>query len=219
MSQNIPLEHGFSPSDFPEARSVCLAKGDLFLYEGDEHHKTCFLILTGKMDVRLISGSGHETLLYHLYPGELVGELAMFGVSERTATIMASEKTQLLEVSYAEFSKLIKQYDFLEKITHLFIERYLRTHEVVCRLGQPNIGMKLCRYFKSLTDQYDTDAKRVKLKLPSHVELGQLLSCQRETITRELKKLVNAGIITPDGGSIFYVESEKMKLYLADMLD
>jgi len=217
--KTIKLKHGFDASDFPEAKAVHLTKGDLFLYEGDHHHGNCFLIVSGKLDVRLISGSGHETLLYHLLPGELVGELAMFGVTTRTATIIASEKTQLLEINHDEFTKRIQEYDFLQKVTDLFMHRYLRTHEVVCRLGQPNIGMKLCRYFKTLADQHDTDSKLIRLRLPSHAELGKLLSCQRETITREIKKLVQVGVLITEEGSLVYIDNEKVNLFLADMLD
>jgi len=219
MAKSIQLKHGFSVEDFPKAKDIWLAKGDLFLYEGDVHKGNCFLILEGTLDIRLISGNGHETLLYHLKPGELVGELAMFGVSARTATIIAREKTKLLEISAVTFSELIKDYDFLQKVTDLFIHRYLRTHDVVCRLGQPNIGAKLCRYFKTLIDQHESTENVVKVKLPSHTELGKLLSCQRETITREIKKLVNLGVLTLDAGSVYAIDHEKMELLLADMLD
>jgi len=216
---NIDLKQGFTALDFPSSKEIWLAKGDLFLYEGDEHQGNCFLILKGKLDVRLISGSGHETLLYHLEPGELVGELAMFGVSTRTATIMASEKTHLLEIHYNDFARSILDYDFLQKVTNLFLHRYIRTHEVVCRLGQPNIGMKLCRYFKTLAEQHDTEADKIQLRLPSHAELGKLLSCQRETITREIKKLVHVGVLIPGQGSFVFIDLEKMRLLLADMLE
>ena len=143
----------------------------------------------------------------------------MFGVSTRTATIIASEKTHLLEIQYNDFSERILDYDFLQKMTNLFIHRYVRTHEVVCRLGQPTIGMKLCRYFKTLAEQYDSDVDKIQLKLPTHAELGKLLSCQRETITREIKKLVHVGVLIPGQESLMFINLEKMRLFLADMLE
>jgi len=216
--KEVELRKGFERDDFPEAKDIYLKKGELLLYEGEQHRSNCFVILDGQLDVRLITGGGHETLLYHLNPGELVGELAMFGEGVRTATIAVSKDSHLLEVSYREFSQCIKDYYFLQKVTHLFIERYIRTHEVVCRLGQPNIGMKLCRYFKSLSDQYNTDEEVIKLRLPSHAEMGKLLSCQRETVTREVKKLVFAGIIAPCDNGFCFLNRRKMDLFLADML-
>jgi len=217
--QNVKLKQGFSLEDFPQGKEVNLRKGELFLYEGDKHHGNCFLIVKGRLEVRLISGSGHETLLYHLEARELVGELAMFGVKARTATVVASEETQLLEISYADFSHLLDNHDFLQKLTKLFIDRYVRTHDVVCRLGQPNIGSKLCRYFLSLSEQHDHEGDEIRLNLPSHSEMGKLLSCQRETITREIKKLGFQDVIKQIEGKTYILNTERMRLVLADMLD
>ncbi len=218
---NIQFRKGFTIADFPQAKELWLNKGDIFLYEGDGHRQKCYFIVSGQLDVRLISGSGHETLLYNLKEGDLVGELAMFGVEARTATIVASMRTCLLEVNSHEFKAKIKEYDFLERVAQHFMSRYLKTHEVVCRLGQPNIGMKLCHYFKSLAEQKHGNglADEVLIRLPSHVVLGNLLSCQRESVTRELKKLSTAGILKQMKGSDYLLDIEKVDLYLGDLLD
>lgn len=220
MVASVQFKQGFTVADFPHAKELWLNKGDVFLYEGDGHRKKCYFIISGQLDVRLISGSGHETLLYHLKEGDLVGELAMFGVEARTATIVASTRTCLLEVNTHEFKAKLKEHDFLERIAQHFMSRYLKTHEVVCRLGQPNIGMKLCHYFKSLSEQKNGNASHeVLIRLPSHVVLGNLLSCQRESVTRELKKLSTAGILKQAEGSDYLLDIEKVNLYLGDLLD
>lgn len=216
----VKLNQGFGLEDFPEAKEVHIKKGDLLLYEGDERANRAFVIVSGKLEVRLTSGTGHETLLYHLNPGELVGELAAFGMKTRTATIAATMTTKLLEVSYADFIRRMKDCSFVEKVSYHFLTRYLRTHDVVCRLGQPNVSMKLCRYFKSLAEQKDIQGNTVVLRLPSHSEMGKLLSCQRETVTREMKKLVFSGVVAPlEETGFFALNIEKNNLLLAGMLD
>jgi len=94
----VRLSQGFGLEDFPKAKEVHIKKGDFLLYEGDEKASRAYVIVSGKLEVRLTSGTGHETLLYHLNPGELVGELAAFGMKARTATIAATMATKLLEV-------------------------------------------------------------------------------------------------------------------------
>ena len=216
----VKLNQGFGLEDFPKAKEVFIKKGDFLLYEGDERANRAYVIVSGKLEVRLTSGTGHETLLYHLEPGELVGELAAFGMKSRTATIAATMESKLLEVSYADLASNMQECSFVEKVSHHFLTRYLRTHDVVCRLGQPNVSMKLCRYFKSLAEQKDIQENIVELRLPSHSEMGKLLSCQRETVTREMKKLIFSGVIVPLGqtGS-FALNIEKNQLFLAGMLD
>ncbi len=216
---SIILNEGFSSEDFPGAKDVYLHKGDLLLYEGDQHRESAFFIVAGELNVRIISGSGHETSLYALMPGDLVGELALFGLKARTATVVATQDSHLREIKASLLAEKIKDHDFLQRIAALFMRRYLRTHEVVCRLGQPNIGSKLCRYIKTLTEQHAGHQDEIVVHLPSHAELGKLLSCQRETITREIKKLVSAEIIESKAGSYYKVNVRNVDLYLADMLE
>jgi len=126
------------------------------------------------------------------------------------------------QVPYADLVSRMQDCSFIEKVSHHFLTRYLRTHDVVCRLGQPNVAMKLCRYFKSLSDQKDIHENTVTvvLRLPSHSEMGKLLSCQRETITREIKKLIFSGVIIPqEQTGLFELNIEKKNLLLAGMLD
>jgi CRP-like cAMP-binding protein len=217
----IHLNHGLKADDFTQTKDIWLSKGEVFLYEGDAGKKHCYLVKSGQLDVRLISSTGHETLLYMLQEGDLVGELAMFGAKVRTATVVANSKVCLLEIQASEFKEKIKDKDILEKVAAHFLDRYLKTHEVVCRLGQPNIGMKLCHYFKSLAMQNKSAqaGSKVPICLPSHAVLGKLLSCQRESVTRELKKLVQADVLKRVKGSDYILDTDQVHLYLGDMLD
>lgn len=217
----IQLKQGFKAEDFEQTKEIWLSKGEVFLYEGDAGKKHCYLVMSGQLDVRLISGTGHETLLYMLKEGDLVGELAMFGTEVRTATVVANTKVCLLEINRSEFKDNMNDNLFLERLAAHFLDRYLKTHNVVCRLGQPNIGMKLCHYFKSLAEQDKAmkEGMKVPIRLPSHAILGKLLSCQRESVTRELKKLVQAGILTQVKGSDYTLDVTNVNLYLGDMLE
>jgi len=216
----VILKHGFKASDFKQTKEILLPKGEVFLYEGDVGRKHCYLVVSGQLDVRLISGTGHETLLYTLQEGDLVGELAMFGAEVRTATVIANSKVCLLEIQSLEVKEKMDDILFLEKLTAHFLSRYIKTHDVVCRLGQPNIGMKLCYYFKTLAEQINAKGElKVAIHLPSHAMMGKLLSCQRESVTRELKKLVQADILKQVKGSDYLLNMGNMNLYLGDLLE
>ena len=217
----ILLNKTFKAEDFQHTKEIWLDKHDVFLYEGDAGKKACYIVKNGQLDVRLISGSGHETLLYQLKEGDLVGELAMFNAKVRTATVIATSKVCLLEIESSEFKQNMGNLAFTEKLLSHFLKRYLKTHEVVCRLSQPNIGMKLCYYFKTLADQTRKaeEGAQVEIHLPSHASMGKLLSCQRESVTRELKKLTQAGILKQVQGSDFVLDIANVNLYLGDILD
>ncbi|MDQ7004350.1 MAG: Crp/Fnr family transcriptional regulator [Ghiorsea sp.] len=217
---NIKLNKLFEASDFEATKEIWLNKGDVFLFEGDDAGKYCYLIKSGRLNVQLTSGTGHETLLYQLQEGELVGELAIFATNVRSATVTADSKTCLLEIEGDAFKQSLERVDFLQKLTAHFLCRYVKTHEVVCRLSQPNIGMKLCHYFLTLADQTNArmDAAEILIRLPSHAMMGKLLSCQRESVTRELKKLIHIDILKPAGKGLYLLDTNNVNLYLADTL-
>lgn len=216
----MKLNKLFESSDFQSTKELWLNKGDVFLYEGDDARNNCYFVKSGSLDVRLISGSGHETLLYQLKAGDLVGELAMFDANIRTATVIATSRVCLLEIENNVFKACMKDSIFLEKLATHFLRRYLKTHEVVCRLSQPNIGMKLCYYFKSLAAQAGDglDGGEVFINLPSHAMMGKLLSCQRESVTREIKKLIKANILRKNDTG-YLLDMVNAHLYLGDVLD
>jgi len=212
------VSYQFTKDDFSSTKLHHIKKGQHVLYAGEQHRHNCFLILEGSFSICLISASGHEMLLYHLHKHQLIGEIAMFGQSTRSATATADEDCILLEISEHEFHERLQDYDFLRKITELFLQRYLKTHEVVCRLSQSNISMKICRYLKTLANQSTSKENRIRLLIPSHAELARLISCQRETVSREIKKLIKAGVITQKSGNWFYADRKKINMFLSETL-
>jgi len=209
-------EPKFSETDFPGASTVKIAKGAPFMFEGSEHVNDCYLILSGSMSVKLISSSGHETLLYHLSEGDLVGELASFGMHARTATVMAQTDCRLLRISIKSFSERMKDVDFQSRISAHFLKRYMGSHEVICRLGQPTVAMSLCRHLLSLPGWKSCEDVVMQVQLPSHMELSHMLSCQRESVTRAAKKLQKYGILVPMSDKYYTVNREIAEVYMND---
>jgi len=187
----------FSGQDFgPDCKQeLMLEKGSVLLFEDAEHHADCYLILEGRVDIRLLTASGHETLIYQLHPGELVGELALFGKTARTATVNAASPVRLLRIDARSFEKAMQEDDFRQRLMHHFLERYVRSHEVIRRLGQPKVIHKIVRYLLSLAAWKSAEHDTLITHLPSHSELAQKLSCQRETVTRSMQKLISLGVI------------------------
>lgn len=194
-----------------------IKKGAYVLYSGEGHQQNCFLILKGSVSVCLISANGHEMLLYHLGAGELIGELAMFGIPTRSATVIADEDCVLLEITKHEFHEKMKEPAFVAQMNQVFLQRYLDTHEVVCRLAQPNISMKLCRCISTLVHQQDDSeqTQQVRILLPSHAELAKMISCQRESVTREIKKLIQQGVLTHRRASWYMADKQRIAHFLS----
>ncbi|MDX8407586.1 MAG: Crp/Fnr family transcriptional regulator [Mariprofundaceae bacterium] len=206
----------FSADDFPGAREISARRGRFVLFEGEQHKGHCYLILEGNLDVRLVTSSGHETMLYRLGPGDLVGELGMFGQAARTASILAIKPCRLLQITPQQFSSRFADEDFKLRMMSLFLTRYLRSHDVICRLGQPTIAAKLCRYLLSLPEWKEHQGSSLNVSLGSHSELAQMLSCQRETVTRAFKVLQQLNILENLENRNYRIDRTAAQLFMDD---
>ncbi len=204
----------FTAEDFPGAVEIRVPRGRFILFEDEEHAGHCYLILQGEIDVRLISGSGHETLLYTLGEGDIVGELGLFGCKHRTASILTRTPCRLLKIAPHHFERGMDDPGFMKRLASLFLRRYQDSHEVIRRLGQPTIPMKLCRYLLSLPAWESGGEARIRVKLPSHNELGHMLSCQRESVTRAFRILTELGVLTPADNREYWIDRNKANAYM-----
>ena len=206
----------FTLGDFDSAQTsqMRLEKGAVLLFEGEGHKSDCYLILEGRLDIRLVTASGHETLLYKLQPGELVGELSLFGKVTRTATVTAVSPVCLLRIDASAFAQAMHNEDFNRRLMHHFVERYVRSHEVIQRLGQPKVSHKIARYLLSLEAWGDAPQNQISVPLVGHAELAMKLSCQRETVTRSMRDLTDQGVIETQANGRTIIYRDRLRQFL-----
>ncbi len=78
----------------------------ILLRQGDPGG-TLLLLLTGRVNVVANVENGAETLLAIRHPGDVLGEMAVFGGMRRTATVIARVPSTALVVSGEEFKRFI----------------------------------------------------------------------------------------------------------------
>jgi serine/threonine-protein kinase len=81
--------------DFPK---VVVQQGEMIVQQGDIGDKAYF-ILTGSCDVIYTDDSGNDKQVKVLRAGELFGETALLTNSERTASIIAREQTEMITIA------------------------------------------------------------------------------------------------------------------------
>jgi|UPI00036392EF CRP-like cAMP-binding protein len=205
----------FSADEFPGGERIHLHKGEFVLFEREQGAGNCFLVVDGSLDVRLMMAGGNETLLYRLKAGELVGELSLF-LEQRTASIVAAEDSHLLLIRPAAFWHCFEDEAFRLRISSLFLSRYLRSHDVICRLSQPSVAMRICRYLLSLPEWKNCEGNFLTTDLPGREDMAHLLSCQRETVSRAFRKLLLMGLLEQKSRQQYTLDKQKLALFLDD---
>lgn len=83
------------------ARARSVAPGDVLVEQGDEADEV-FVVLTGRLDAVSVA-SGAEVVVGSVGPGEIVGEITVIAGGRRTATLRATEPTEVLAIPRHEF--------------------------------------------------------------------------------------------------------------------
>jgi CRP/FNR family transcriptional regulator len=90
-----------------EVPSRTFKAGEVIFSEGDDAKSEAFLVHEGKVEIRKNLG-GKDTLLRVEGKGELLGELALFRNSPRSATAIAAEPVTLLLIPANRLEGLVR---------------------------------------------------------------------------------------------------------------
>lgn len=114
-----------------EPERICLSQGETLFEQGDRGD-SMYLLLQGRLCVRLRHADGSEMVLAELEAGAIVGEMALLTGQARTATVSALADTELVRCPREGFERLAAAYPeelggFVETITHRLRELKLAT--------------------------------------------------------------------------------------------
>ena len=106
-----------------------LRRGDLLCYQG-EPSDSFYIIISGRMQVLITDASGRSRPVAEMSQGESVGEMGVFTGEPRSATIIASRDSELLEFSREEFEEFTRRYpELMRRMTRLLINRLQRINK------------------------------------------------------------------------------------------
>jgi len=108
-----------------------LRRGQILCYQG-EPSESFYVIISGRMQVLIKDASGKPRVVTEMSQGESAGEMGVFTGQPRSATIIASRDTELLEFSREEFEDFTKRYpELMRRMTRLLITRLQRASRQV----------------------------------------------------------------------------------------
>ncbi len=85
------------------------SSGTTIILEG-EPGESLFLILRGKVSVIKGLGTPQELSLAELGPEEFFGEMSLFDREPRSASVLAMEETEVLELDKFQFEEIMRQF-------------------------------------------------------------------------------------------------------------
>ncbi|MEV4003170.1 Crp/Fnr family transcriptional regulator [Actinomadura sp. NPDC049753] len=195
------------------------ARGTPIMHQGDESDHVV-VIESGWAKVTSATADGQEVVLAVRGPGDLVGESALTGGRERSATIKALSNVRALVIPAARFTAFLDAHPEVWLLVSSTVVRRLDDADRRLRVHLTSRGLE--RLALLLADLAELSAGRVppgpdgsiEIGPPlSQEELGRWMDASRETVARSLGALRRQGLVRTDRRKITVVDPSGLRAF------
>lgn len=169
--------------------SLSYLKGEL-VYQAGEASNALYIISQGSIKVYRLSEHGKEQLLRILYPGDFIGELALFSEKVHDSFGEALEDTRICSIKREDLQRLLLKYprismEILSEFSKRLDAQERQTTEIATEKVERRIGLYLLNLLENHTDI---------ITLPMmKKDLASLLGTTPETISRKFQEFEERG--------------------------
>jgi CRP/FNR family transcriptional regulator/CRP/FNR family cyclic AMP-dependent transcriptional regulator len=216
---NVTLFSGLQESELEEIAAAAVVRrvpADTMILRADEEGDSLFVILSGRVSVSMHSEEGREVILSILTDGDFFGEISLLDGKPRSATVIATEPTDLLTLRRPDFLACLEKHPQIA--THLLSTlafRLRRTNRQVESLALLNAYGRVAGVLLQLAEDegdLEGDENRITiLERPILQEIANMAGTTRETVSRILNNLERRGYIHRDGRRITILDRERLQ--------
>ncbi len=192
----------------PLMRERRVARGGVILMQGDPGD-ALYLIAGGQVKVVLIGEDGREVILSVLGPGSFFGEMSLLDNEPRSAHVVAMEDAVLLQLRRDDFqARLRSSPDVAISLLRELSRRLRRADDTIGSLALRDVNGRIAHLLLELADEEGGD--RIARRL-THATIAQMVGASRETVSRTLRALANAGILRVSRREIVLLNREPLR--------
>ena len=220
----VPLFSTLSAPELDKIARVAVPRryeaGSIVLREGDPGD-TCYILQRGRARVTRQHADGRTITLTNLGPGEIFGELAMFGGEVRSASVEALDDVQAVAILAGDLKRLLN--DHPEIAVKLLGALGEKLREANARIARQSFQKVSSRVAGVLAELAETGSRRGgRLEGPpkdvvvhsTQADLAQLAGTSREAASRFLATLQRAGVVTTRRGRIVVHDPAALHRYI-----
>lgn len=191
------------------ASSRRLRQGEIVFFQGEEA-TGFFVLLSGRVRIYKSSPDGKEYTLHIIEPGEMFAEAAIFHGSGYPANCMALEDSAAAFLPRDGFVRLIERSPEISMKMIAALSAFLRhLARMVEELSLKEVPARLASYL--LTAVEESRSTSITLST-SKTELANLLGTTSETLSRNLKKFRELGLIEVAGRRIRVLDASHLRV-------
>lgn len=205
--KSVPLFSDLHESDLESLAAVASIRRvgqETVILQAEEEGDTLFVILSGRVSVTMGNEDGREVILSILTAGDFFGEMSLLDGKPRSASVIATEHTELLLLRRADFLYCMQRNSNLAtRLVSTLANRLRRTNRQVESLALLNAYGRVAGVLLQLAeDQEEGEGKKEQSTIferPILQEIANMAGTTRETVSRILNNLEKRGYIKRDG--------------------
>jgi CRP-like cAMP-binding protein len=179
------------------------SKGDNIFRRGDSGD-SLMVIVSGRIKIANVNADAKEVILNFLEPGDINGEIAVLDGNERSADAIALEDSEIFVFFRRDLMPVLTAHpQAMLEIVQTLCQR-LRTLSAVVEDSTLAMRGRVAKGLLRLAEQHGCTSKdgiRLNLTL-SQNDLGKYLALSRENVSRQLRKLKDANVISIEGSQV-----------------
>lgn len=220
LLHSVPVFSSLAGEDLAEVAAVAVprsfAAGEPVFHEGDRSD-TCYVVRSGRLRAVRKHTDGRMITLATFGTGDIFGELAMFDDERRSATVEATEDSEVAAILGSDMRRLLRTHaDIAVKLLAALGRRLRETNERLTRQSFQTVQSRVATALAELVADAradgagDTDV----LITATQTDLAQLAGSSRESASRFLASLERAGVITQGRGKLVVHDPGRLEGYV-----
>jgi CRP-like cAMP-binding protein len=189
-------------------------KKDSVILMEEDAGSALFVIVRGKVKISRTSNDGREVILTYLTDSDFFGEMAILDGMTRSATVIASEDSELFIIQRDDFLNLLKDHPEVSIALLQELTKRLRAADMKIKsLSLKDAEGKVATVLLQLADDIGVIKQGIVEieKLPLQQDLANMAGTSRETISRTLHSFAKKGLVELDGSKLKIMNYEQFK--------
>jgi CRP/FNR family cyclic AMP-dependent transcriptional regulator len=188
-------------------------KGNIVVLE-QESGAALFVIISGKVKVVRMDEDGREVILSMFGPGEFFGEMALLDGLARSASVVATVKSELFMIHRRDFLELL--HEFPTVTISLLAELAMRLRKAdmqIKSLSLKDAAGRVANVLLILADDVGIFRKgKVEIDdLPLQQDIANMAGTSRETVSRVLHLFIESGEVQMKGNKLIISDYEAFR--------
>lgn len=169
------------------------------VYAAGSQVSQLMVVHTGKVKISRTNVAGHEQVIRVLGPGDFIGESAFLTGARPDHTAEAYAGTELCVFRHADLGRLLEKHPsiglrMLEGVSQRLDDTEARLASVI----SGSVSSRLADFLLSLPGKPGAEGSIVVTLPLSKKDIASLLSTTPESLSRQLRKLTESGVISQD---------------------